>query len=193
MIDAFLNSVEPPVSDDEDVPCVFQKIQSCKTTSTVSTVVIACKPLTDRLCPLSPLENKLGSFGVFGSIGFICLDKEIRFDPKDIFGPAVAHIIVLTSLFITGGIDRCVAIVTETNCSECIIGMPACLMTQSLMKGVKCTILVAKHPSIHPSAEDAVNLAENLSPLISLPFSQFEIVKSFNLAAPINRKVPLYS
>ena len=201
MINAFLDSVEVPVSDDED----FEVVQTVSITSvssiSVKTLIIACRPLTaviGQLCPTRPLyskcgEQKLGQFGHLDDFGVICLDADVCIDPFQLF--ECKEVIVLTHQMFNVDNNRVISESEGISSGryDPIYGFAAHVVTLSIMKECKYTVLIAQHSSIHPSLEDALNLTEHLA-LLGLDISQTsELARAFKQTVPINRSVPLYS
>ena len=205
MIDAFLDSIEPPVSDSEDEQFPKPAIQHLRvsTVRKVKTLLVACKPLTavfEHLCGdeeivLAGDSQKAGRAGVSGPVGVLCLEREVRFDPRSVFD--FDQIFVLVSKQGRLGV-RCIASYNQSSLpayTDAVSGMAACLLTQSLMtKTNNCSVIVVEHESIHPQLNDAMELWAALSKTLNLPTDfQSSIATAFKQAVPLNRKVPLYT
>jgi hypothetical protein len=219
-MDAFLDSIEPDFSDDEEEGEVVAEISildlSGKSKPSVKTVIVASgaesvsvSHLVSVNTPTLPIyykktSTKVGDLYIVGQEGLLILSKPILFDPKDLF-ESYDQLVVLASVqdkedgihIISSDPKITTAIKSTTDLSQGISGMPAHLLTDSMASGnTNCTIIVNVHTSIRVEVDGIVGLWEILLEHFlqnNQDTTSKKILADFKKKYPVNRKFPLYS
>jgi hypothetical protein len=215
-MNAFLDSIEPDFSDYEEegeISVEFPKLKVIGIDGrSVRVVIVASGPESVAISHVITSEtmsfpihdtktcSRVGDVYMIGEDALVILLKPLLFDPSDMFD-SFHKLIVLTSINDkTDGLhvisnDHSISIKSTTTPSHGISGMPAHLLTDSIVSGrSNCTVLVNVHTSMRVEVDGIVGLWNALcTEFINNDTTQLRIVNEYKKKYPVNRKFPLYS
>jgi hypothetical protein len=212
MIENYIDSLIPSISDDEDEITVIPSIPTASVLDPfgpVYTLVVASKPSSCAFAHLYPAEVRsittngrpIGYAFTVNNDGFIVVENDMKVNLGIIF-ESFKRVIVLTSrqgphdgLMFMSSTPRPVAEGT-TSLKTAVTGIAARIFTECSSQGIECSVVVNEHRPIRVELDGIVGLAQVLGKIIGIPVDPralAEISTNFRKVVPINSRVPLYT
>ena len=212
MIESYIDSLIPSISDDEEELSMSPSIPTAsifEPFGPVDILVVACKPSSCAFAHLAPAdvrsitanERPIGHAFTVNNNGFIVLEKDTKVDLSKIFD-SFNQAIVLTSrqgpcdgLMFMSSSPRSVPDGTSA-LNSAVTGIAALIFTDCASQGIECSVVVNEHRSIRVELDGVMGLAHVLGKLIDIPVDPraiTEISTNFRKLVPINARVPLYT